>query len=77
MLKPQVEYNIDEMIAQLITRTIRDHATSQDLMLAAEVLHVVGLATKEMQFEKRLITVTFKPTSDLSSRVKILASKSA
>lgn len=74
MRKPDVEYQADESVLGLIR--LATGSSSQDVIIGCEVLFAAGLASRELILIKRKLTLKFRGTPALASRLEQLTQPS-
>ena len=70
MRKPNVKYNPDETITKFIREVVGD--TEQDYMIGSEILFGTGLASRELILLDGRLTIHFRASPALNSRLEIL-----
>jgi hypothetical protein len=70
MRKPNIKYNPDETVTKFIREVVGD--TEQDCMIGSEILFSAGLASRELILVDGRLTIHFRASPALKSRLEIL-----
>jgi hypothetical protein len=70
MRKPEVTYNLDKTITNFISKVVGQ--TGQDCIIWSEILVGAGLASRELTLLDSKLTLHFRASPDLKSRLDAL-----